>query len=112
MSKLAVAGAVALLVVYGASPVFAQAAIQEPGLYGFYHPDGDLSGNQPQLRSLYSMQAFAPNLNAAPVVRDARPRVAITRYREWSWLHAEENGKCARHSCAQEPRLSLRVAYR
>jgi hypothetical protein len=24
------------------SPVFAQAAIQEPGAYAFYHPDGDL----------------------------------------------------------------------
>ena len=82
MSKLAVAGAVALLVVYGASPVFAQAAIQEPGLYAFYLPAGDLSGNQPQLRSLYSVQAFASNLNAAPVARDARPRVGITRYRE------------------------------
>jgi hypothetical protein len=25
-----------------AAPAFAQAAIQEPGAYAFYHPDGDL----------------------------------------------------------------------
>jgi hypothetical protein len=35
-------GAAAILSVMIATPVFAQAAIQEPGAYAFYHPDGDV----------------------------------------------------------------------
>ena len=34
--------AAALLSMMIATPVFAQAAIQEPGAYAFYHPDGDV----------------------------------------------------------------------
>jgi hypothetical protein len=32
----------ALLLVAATSPVFAQAAIQEPGAFAFYHPSGDV----------------------------------------------------------------------
>jgi hypothetical protein len=32
----------AMLSMMIATPVFAQAAIQEPGAYAFYHPDGDV----------------------------------------------------------------------
>jgi hypothetical protein len=35
-------GVAAVLSVAIASPVLAQAAIQEPGAYAFYHPNGDL----------------------------------------------------------------------
>jgi hypothetical protein len=35
-------GAAFILSAGMATPVFAQAAIQEPGLYAFYHPDADL----------------------------------------------------------------------
>jgi hypothetical protein len=34
--------AAAMLSMMLATPVFAQAAIQEPGAYAFYHPDGDV----------------------------------------------------------------------
>jgi BA14K-like protein len=34
--------AAAILSMMIATPVFAQAAIQEPGAYAFYHPDGDV----------------------------------------------------------------------
>jgi hypothetical protein len=35
-------GAAFILSAGMATPVFAQAAIQEPGLYAFYHPNADL----------------------------------------------------------------------
>jgi hypothetical protein len=34
--------AAALLMTALATPVFAQAAVQEPGLYAFYHPNSDV----------------------------------------------------------------------
>ena len=34
--------AAAILSMMIATPAFAQAAIQEPGAYAFYHPDGDV----------------------------------------------------------------------
>jgi len=39
MSVLRILGSVALVTIGGELPVFAQAAIQEPGAYAFYHPD-------------------------------------------------------------------------
>ena len=47
MTRLIPALAAALLATAIATPVFAQAAIQEPGAYAFYHPDADvLAGRQ------------------------------------------------------------------
>jgi hypothetical protein len=42
MTRLKVFAATAILSMMIATPVFAQAAVQEPGLYAFYHPDGDV----------------------------------------------------------------------
>ena len=42
MLKLAVVGTTSLAVFGGGQPVFAQAAISEPGAYAFYHPDADV----------------------------------------------------------------------
>jgi hypothetical protein len=44
MNKLMVLATVAVLPLLSARPAFSQAAINEPGLYSFYHPDGDLLG--------------------------------------------------------------------
>jgi hypothetical protein len=44
MKKLMLSAALAALPLLTTSPAFAQAAIQEPGLYSFYHPHGDLLG--------------------------------------------------------------------
>jgi hypothetical protein len=41
MSKLAIVATALVAVLGGGQPVFAQAAISEPGAYAFYHP-GDL----------------------------------------------------------------------
>ncbi len=42
MNRFKLFGAALILSAGMATPVFAQAAIQEPGAYAFYHPDGDL----------------------------------------------------------------------
>jgi hypothetical protein len=42
MSRFKLSGVALILSAATATPVFAQAAIQEPGAYAFYHPDGDL----------------------------------------------------------------------
>ncbi|SDT58732.1 BA14K family protein [Bradyrhizobium canariense] len=48
MTRSKIFGAVAILSVITATPVFAQAAVQEPGAYAFYHPNGDVLGaNRP-----------------------------------------------------------------
>jgi hypothetical protein len=53
-------GTIALLMIGGELPAFAQAAIQEPGAYAFYHPNADvLSAGRPSVRSFYPMSAFA-----------------------------------------------------
>ncbi|MCA6111641.1 BA14K family protein [Bradyrhizobium cenepequi] len=48
MTSFKILMAALLLSVTAATPVFAQAAIQEPGLYAFYHPNADiLNGGAP-----------------------------------------------------------------
>jgi hypothetical protein len=48
MTKLKVLSAAAMLSLMFATPVFAQAAIQEPGAFAFYYPNYDiLNGGQP-----------------------------------------------------------------
>jgi len=48
MTKFKLFSAAALLSLTFATPVFAQAAIQEPGMYAFYHPNNDvLNGGRP-----------------------------------------------------------------
>ena len=42
MTRLKLFGAALILSAGMATPVFAQAAISEPGAYAFYHPDGDV----------------------------------------------------------------------
>jgi hypothetical protein len=60
MAMLRILGAVALLTISGELPAFAQAAIQEPGAYAFYHPNADvLNAGRPSVRSFYPMTTFA-----------------------------------------------------
>jgi hypothetical protein len=48
MTRLKIFGAAAMLSLMLATPVFAQAAIQEPGAFAFYYPNYDvLNGGQP-----------------------------------------------------------------
>lgn len=48
MTGFKTAGAAVALSMMTATPVFAQAAIQEPGAFAFYHPNADvLNGGRP-----------------------------------------------------------------
>ena len=48
MTSFKILAAAALLSAMTLTPVFAQAAIQEPGLFAFYHPNADvLNGGAP-----------------------------------------------------------------
>ena len=60
MSTLRILGMVALFMIGGELPVFAQAAIQEPGNFAFFHPNADvLNGGRPVSPTFGSMSAFA-----------------------------------------------------
>ena len=61
--------AAAFLMTAIATPVFAQAAIQEPGAYAFYHPDADVLAGRPAYRSFDQSNAY---YNAAVPMRDQR----------------------------------------
>jgi len=67
MTKSIPAIAAALLLTAFATPVFAQAAIQEPGLYSFYHPNADVlnagRGYRPlDANAYYNQAAPAPRV--------------------------------------------------
>jgi hypothetical protein len=48
MTRFKILGAAAVLSMMMATPLFAQAAIQEPGAFAFYHPNADvLNGGRP-----------------------------------------------------------------
>ena len=67
MTKTRLFGAAALLSVLIASPAAAQHMIDEPGMYAFYHPNGDLGLGS--ARSPVDARAMAPRL----VMRHAIP---------------------------------------
>ena len=52
MTVLRIIGAVALLMVSDEFPALAQAAVQEPGAYAFYHPNADVLNAGPAIGSI------------------------------------------------------------
>jgi len=68
----------ALLVAATATPVFAQAAIQEPGLFSFYHPNADVLAGRNAYRPPVDANAYydvaTPARNAQARYRSATPR--------------------------------------
>ena len=72
MFKLAIVATTLLAVFGGGQPVFAQAAISEPGAYAFYHPDADvLNAGRP---------TFSDSANASANERDSRTDGHNVRY--------------------------------
>jgi hypothetical protein len=56
MTSYKLLAAAALLSMATATPVLAQAVIEEPGAYAFYHPNGDLGiGSAPPMESMGSL---------------------------------------------------------
>ena len=66
----------ALLATAVATPVFAQAAIQEPGAYAFYHPDADVLAGRPAYRPLDANAYY----NAAVPAPQARKHAVAARH--------------------------------
>ena len=60
MTRIGFFGAAAVLSVMISSPASAQHMIDEPGMYAFYHPNGDLGIGS--ARSPVDAQAMAPRL--------------------------------------------------
>jgi len=77
--------AAAFLMTAIATPVFAQAAIQEPGAYAFYHPNADVLAGRGAYRSFDQSNAFynsnAYYNEAAPAPRLRQRPVAPRHYR-------------------------------
>jgi hypothetical protein len=62
MTRFKLVSAALMLSVAMATPVFAQEAIQEPGNYAFFHPDGDLlhAGSASSASSASDAMAMIP----------------------------------------------------
>jgi hypothetical protein len=63
MTKFTLLAVVTILPTLATNPAHAQAAIQEPGAYAFYHPNADLgigsSAHRPRVASRTALGAFA-----------------------------------------------------
>jgi len=87
MSSLKTVAAAALLSVMTVTPVFAQAAIQEPGMFAFYHPYLDvLNGGAPTPAAKLAseppaaMEAYAARESGIPASVDVS---RAQRYRSY-----------------------------
>src|SRR6266699_1826493 len=72
MTRFKILGAAAVLSMMMATPLFGQAAIQEPGAFAFYHPNADvLNGGRPTPAATTSAMASAGrgSYASAPVKR-------------------------------------------
>ncbi len=76
MTTLKRIGAAALAWAAFSTPSLAQEAIAEPGLYAFYHPNGDLLGTK---RPADAMAAFPRGRMVE--LRVAMPRTALASHR-------------------------------
>jgi hypothetical protein len=75
MTSLKILGAAALLSAAFATQAFAQAAIQEPGAFAFYHPNADVlnSGRGAPPANAF---AYAPDRDVAGLRLSVRPHHA------------------------------------
>jgi hypothetical protein len=84
MARFVFLGVAAILSVATATPVFAQAVMQEPGAYASYHPDGDLGvGSAPSQRRDVVGRGPADALAFAPPSRSVATGKETTT-RPWS----------------------------
>lgn len=77
MTKTIPVIAAALLLTAIATPVFAQAAIQEPGVFAFYHPNADVLAGKGAYRpydanAYYGANAYTRQVTPAPQVRQVK----------------------------------------
>jgi hypothetical protein len=81
MTKFKMFGAAVVLSLMSATPVFAQAAIQEPGMFAFYYPNNDvLNGGRP---------TPAAGLDARTLMQiNSRDAYGATGNSAYGWSHA------------------------
>jgi hypothetical protein len=87
ITSLKAVAAVTLLSTLTLSPVFAQAAISEPGAFSFYHPDRDVLnggapiwGTRPAVEPYSASQAYAATQDSIVVHHARRHRAAHTAH--------------------------------
>jgi len=84
MTRLKFLGAVAVLSALIATPALAQHMIEEPGMYAFYHPNGDLGigSARPAPEAMASVRGDdnIAGLRMGPVSRAALKRAQPTPY--------------------------------
>jgi hypothetical protein len=104
MTRRKILGAAAILSMMTATPVFAQAAVQEPGLFAFYHPDADiLTAGRPtpgETPSATGSVAFGSRGAYASMDANASASSCSQRYRSYdpaSGTFLRHDGR--RHSC-------------
>ena len=79
MTKLKIFSAAGILSLMFATPVFAQAAIQEPGAFAFYHPNNDvLNGGRPTPAA--GLNATTPELFGSGGPATPSPRIHAHRH--------------------------------
>jgi hypothetical protein len=85
MTRLNIVSAAAILTLMSATPVFAQAAIQEPGSFSFYYPNNDvLNGGQPtpaaRMDAIAGRGPFSGSYAYAAPDRAAPARARVNRH--------------------------------
>jgi hypothetical protein len=98
MSRTAIVATILLVALGGRQPVFAQAAISEPGAYAFYHPDADLLNT--------GLPALFGSANSSASERDSwidghapTPQSSLRRRRHFS--AADTDLTCHRQACPE-----------
>ena len=100
MTRFKILGAAAMLSLAFATPVFAQAAIQEPGAFAFYYPNNDvLNGGRPTPAA--GLDAQTPELfgSGGPSIPTANA-ASCARYRSFDPASGTFRGHDGRrHAC-------------
>ena len=84
MTKFRIFSAAAFLSLAFATPVLAQAAIQEPGAFAFYYPNNDvLNGGRPTPAA--SLNALTTEINGSggPLMNNSANDASCARYRSF-----------------------------
>jgi hypothetical protein len=91
MTRFKILSAAAMLSLMFATPVFAQAAIQEPGLFAFYYPNNDvLNGGRPtraaRMDAMAGLGPFSGSYAYAATDSTAKGASCGQRYRSYGRL--------------------------
>jgi BA14K-like protein len=104
MTSFKIFGAAAILSMMIATPVFAQAAIDEPGAFAFFYPDADvLNGGRPTPAATMGAMASEPFGGSdayASMDRGTNASSCAQRYRSYDPASGTFRGNDGRrHSC-------------